>query len=300
MEIFRGIIAVSYCNISRWKKDYRVWLILIFTALLIVEYLKGYTIYGIAEGKKMTFCMLPILFQTCDISLRAPKVLWHIGYILLLCDAPFLNSNALYVIMRSGRKKWWIGECLYIFEIAFLYMGFITIVSSALAIPVISFENDWGDVLVDFINGTDTKTVEELLYSYHLGLGEPERAISMLYPFACEAYTFFTGIASFSILGLLLYLVNLVQKNIVWGIGTACMIVFLDPILTYLAKPANYWLQAFSPVCWTSVECINLLGTRFFISIPFVTAASLIVISVLLIFIALFSKKMIIETREEY
>lgn len=299
MQKFKSIAAFSFCNISRWKQDYRVWLILVFTALLIVEYLKGYTLYGMAEGKKMTFCMLPVIFQTCDISLRSPKVLWHIGYILLLCDAPFLYQNAPYIIMRGGRNKWWMGECLYILEVAFLYMGFITVVSSAVSLPVISFQNDWGPALADFINGTDTKTLKQLLYDYPLGLGLPERAVNMLYPFASQAYTFFTGLASFSILGLVIYLINLIQKNILWGIGTACVIVFLDPILTFLAKPADYWLQAFSPVCWTSVECINLLGSRFFISIPFVAAASLIIIGIMLVFIALLSRKIMIEVREE-
>ena len=190
------------------------------------------------------------------------------------------------------------GECLYIFEAAFLYMSFISFVSFAVSVPVISFQNDWGPALTDFIYGSENKTVEQLLRSYRLGLGLPERAINMLYPFACEAYTFFTGVLSFFILGLLMYFINLVQKNILWGIGTACVIVFLDPILTYLAKPNNYWLQAFSPVCWTSVECINLLGSRFFISIPFVIVTSVLVIAIILLFIALFSQRTIIEVRE--
>lgn len=299
MGIFRKVIAFSYCNISRWKRDYRIWLILFFTVLLIVEYLKGYTIYGLAEGKKMTFCMLPILFQTSDISLRAPKVLWHVGFILLLCDAPFLYQSTPYAIMRSNRKNWWKGECLYIFEVAFFYMLFITIVSSAVSLPVISFENDWGEALTDFLNGTETKNVEQLLSEYSLGLGQPIRAVSMLYPFACEVYAFFTGLVSFYILGLLIYLINLVQKNILWGLGVACILVFLDPILTFLAKPADYWLQAFSPVCWTSVECLDILGSRFFISIPFIVVTSSIVIGGMFALLALFSRKIMIEVRED-
>ncbi len=298
METFKSAMAFSFCNINRWKKDCRVWLVLLFTLFLIIEYLKGYTIYGMAEGKKMTFCLLPVLFQSSEISLRAPKILWHTGFILLLCDAPFLYQNAPYVIMRSGRKKWWLGECMYIFEVAFIYMLFITIASSAVSVPVISFENDWGEALTDFLYGTDTKTVEDLLKQYKLGLWAPEMAVNMLYPFASQAYTFCTGLASFFILGLLVYLINLVQKNILWGLGAAFILVFLDPLLSFSAKPSRYWLHAFSPVCWTSVECINILGSRFFISIPFVTVTSFIVISILIILIALSSRKIMIETRE--
>lgn len=297
--MFKSVFAFSFCNISRWKKDYRVWLIFLFTMFIIIEYLKGYTIYGMAEGKKMTFCLLPLLYPSSEMSIGAPKLLWYVGFILLLCDAPFLYQSTPYIIMRSGRKNWWIAECLYIFEVAFIYMSFITIVSSAVSLPVISFENDWGEVLTDFLVGTDTETVEELLNKYKLGIGEPTRAVRMLYPFACQAYTFFTGIASFTILGLLIYLINVIQKNILWGLGTAFVLVFLDPILSFFAKPAAYWLHAFSPVCWTTVNCIDILGSRFFISIPFVTAASLIIITILIVLIALLSRKIIVEVREE-
>ncbi len=81
--------------------------------------------------------------------------------------------------------------------------------------------------------------------------------------------------------------------------GAAFVLVFLDPVLSFSASNLKkYWLHAFSPVCWTSVECINILGSRFFISIPFVTVTSLVVISILIILIALFSRKIMVEARE--
>lgn len=299
METFRSALAFSYSNLSRWKKDYRVWLIFIFTALLIVQSLKGYVVYGMAEGRKMTFCMLPLLFQSCEVPLRSSKILWHVGFILLLCDAPFIYGNAPYMVMRSGRRKWCAGECIYIFEVSFIYMAAITLISSAVTLPVISFENDWGAAINDYVSGTESMTLEEIYTKYPLELGRPYR-LNMLYPFFCQAYTFLTGFLSFFVLGLLVYVINLVQKNILWGIGAACGVIFLDPLLTYLAKPAAYWLQAFSPVCWTSVDCINLLGRRFFISVPFVITAGLVIISVLLVLILFLSKRVMIAVREEY
>ena len=142
-------------------------------------------------------------------------------------------------------------------------------------------------------------TLEEIYTKYPLELGRPYR-LNMLYPFFCQAYTFLTEFLSFFVLGLLVYVINLVQKNILWGIGAACGVIFLDPLLTYLAKPAAYWLQAFSPVCWTSVDCINLLGRRFFISMPFVITAGLVIISVLLVLILFLSQRVMIAVREEY
>lgn len=299
METFKGALSFSYSNLSRWRKDYRVWLVFIFTALLVVQSLKGYVVYGMAEGRKMTFCMLPLLFQSCEVPLRSSKILWHVGFILLLCDAPFMYGSTPYMVMRSGRGKWCAGECMYIFGVAFIYMAAITLISSAVTLPVISFENDWGAALNDYVSGTESMTLEEIYTKYPLELGMPLR-LNMLYPFFCQAYTFLAGFLSFSVLGLLVYVINLVQKNVFWGIGAACGVIFLDPLLTYLAKPAAYWLQAFSPVCWTSANCINLLGRRFFISVPFVTTAGLVTISVLLVLISFFSKRVMVLVREEY
>lgn len=298
MKEFRSVIAITYSNLCRWKRDYRVWLVLIFTAILIIESLKGYVAYGVAENKKITFCMLPLLFQSCEISLRSPKILLYIGFLLLLCDAPFLYENKPYVLSRSGRRKWWQGECLYILVTALFYAVFIALLSSLITIPAVTLENDWGTVLYDYITGTESRTVEQLLKEYPLQLGEPVRVVSMLYPFFCEGYTFCTMVLSFYIVGLLMYAVNLVQKNLVFGIAAGGIIVFLDPILTYFAKPANYYLQMFSPACWTSVDCINFLGNRFFISIPFVAVASGLLIAGLLLFISFVSKRVMIEIRE--
>ncbi len=39
METFKSAAAFSFCNINRWKKDLRVWLVLLFTLFIIIEYL---------------------------------------------------------------------------------------------------------------------------------------------------------------------------------------------------------------------------------------------------------------------
>lgn len=59
MGIFRGAWAVVSINFHKWKRDYRVWLIFAFTAVIIVDYLSGYTDYAVAENRSLTGCLLP-------------------------------------------------------------------------------------------------------------------------------------------------------------------------------------------------------------------------------------------------
>ena len=69
------------------------------------------------------------------------------------------------------------------------------------------------------------------------------------------------------------------------GMAIAGALVFLDPILVWAAWPNNYWILAFSPVSWTSVEQLNILAANHFISIPFVIAADALLVIFLFILI---------------
>ena len=90
---------------------------------------------------------------------------------------------------------------------------------------------------------------------------------------------------SFSILGLFMYWVSLIRRNVVCGMAIAGALVFFDPILVWAAWPNNYWILAFSPVSWTSVEQLNILAANHFISIPFVIAADALLVIFLFILI---------------
>ncbi|MBO5072951.1 MAG: hypothetical protein J6C32_08290 [Eubacterium sp.] len=297
MGIFRGAWAVVSINFHKWKRDYRVWLIFAFTAVIIVDYLSGYTDYAVAENRSLTGCLLPVLYLPSEISLRAPKMLWHIGFILLLCNAPFMYPVSPYAILRTRRVKWWIGECTYIILAALIFMVFVTLVSILVAAPAMPLAADWGETFHDFVFGTDTHTVQELLERSALSIKVPQKSIMYLNPAACQIYTFFTGWGSFAVLGLLLYLVNLMQKNTVLGLGVTAVFILLDPILTMLAPQYGYWIQVFSPVCWTSVENLHNLRSDYFVSIPFVAVAYPLLIIALISLIAWGSKKVRIEVR---
>lgn len=297
METFRGIKAIVSINFHKWKRDYRVWLIFAFVAVIVADYLMGYTDYAVAENRSLSGCLLPVLYLPSEISLRAPKMLWCIGFVLLLCNAPFMYPVSPYAILRTRRMKWWMGECTYIFLAALIFMTFITLVSILTVVPALPFSADWGETFHDFVFGTDTMTVEELLERHAVSIEVPKKTIMYLNPIACEIYTFLTGWATFVVLGLFLYLVNLLQKNTVLGLGITSVFILLDPILTMLAPQYGYWLQIFSPVCWTSVENLNNLRSDYFVNIPFVSVAYPVLILVLLSFIAWGSKKVRIEVR---
>ena len=115
MGLFKRSMAVTSINFNCWRQDFRVKFILLFTALIVFNTLKPVLQYGLDNGAVSTPLLLPLLFGSTEISVGTPKIYFHIGLILLLCDAPFYYPITPYAIMRSKRSGWCIGTCLYIY-----------------------------------------------------------------------------------------------------------------------------------------------------------------------------------------
>ena len=91
---------------------------------LIHYYLRPVINYGIDTGTKAPIYIMELLFCSATISVKAPKILFYIGMLCLLCDAPFFYPLKPYIIMRSKRTAWCVGECIYIVGMALLYVCF--------------------------------------------------------------------------------------------------------------------------------------------------------------------------------
>lgn len=296
MAIFRSGIVYLQMNFGRWKRDYRIWIILIFTVFLAMDYLNGYAKYAIKEGREITYCLLPLLHIRASQSMATPKILFYLLFVLIVCDAPFLYEVTPYAVMRSGRKKWWVGECLYIAAAAFVYMFFLTMCCFFIALPAVTFQNNWGNGLTDYLFGTDTHTVMELLQLYPIGIDMPSQAVKYLNPMECQFYTFFAGWATMVFLGFILHLANLVLKSKFAGVVFAAFFVLLDPIASFQEGGGKFfWLPWFSPLSWTSVEQLNYVNPWSSLTIPKVAALYAGLLVVLLILIGITSKKISIE-----
>ena len=143
MGLFKRSMAVTSINFNCWRQDFRVKFILLFTALIVFNTLKPVLQYGLDNGAVSTPLLLPLLFGSTEISIGTPKMYFHIGLILLLCDAPFYYPITPYAIMRSKRSGWCIGTCLYIAAVSLVYIAFITVCAALVAVPILSLSDSW-------------------------------------------------------------------------------------------------------------------------------------------------------------
>lgn len=301
MDLFRSAGAITYTNFMRWKSDLKVWLIFGFLTIHLVQELKGLTEFGLEYGEQCTAYLLPMLFDSPHISVGTMKMMLYLGGILLLCDAPFIYQNTPYMVVRSRRESWWMGECLYILCTTFLYTSFIVLISTLVILPVATFGESWGGVVSAFAFGRESIAPITFNRQYDVYIGMPTSAVNYLYPAGCQVYLFFTVWASLFWLGLLQYLISLKSKNIFLGFAVASVFVFLDPILNCLTIMGDVfrWVQVLSPVCWTSVVSLQIVEINSPLTIPFVVGMLAFLILATLFAIRMISKKIIIEVRGE-
>lgn len=300
MAMCRKVYSVAYINFQRWKSDIRVWLIFAFLGVFLIKELEGFREYGMDTGMQCTAFLLPILFNSTMISIGTMKMMLYLGCILLLCDAPFIYKATPYVILRSHRESWWMGESLYIVLTTFLYTVLITVVSTLVVLPVATFGESWGGVVSAFAYGSGGVEYIFLKEQYDIFVAIPKATMGHLYPAGAQMYTFLTVWASFIFLGLLQYLVSLISKSMFLGFSCAGVLVFLDPILKTLSETNRLrWVTKLSPVCWVSTNALQIADDSKVLTIPFVIVAFVILIAILVLAIRMVSKRIMIEVRGE-
>ena len=114
MEIYRTACLVAKSNFMRWKKDGRILLTFLLMIVLMIRYFSGLSSFGIKYHTKITPFLLSVVFADCDITNGLLKILVCFGWVCLLCDVPVRDPFLTYIVLRSGRKGWWLGENIYI------------------------------------------------------------------------------------------------------------------------------------------------------------------------------------------
>lgn len=280
MDCFKRAFIMAKGNMIRWKKDVRIYMIVAIESVLIIRYFATATVYGVQNGLKITPCILPLLFVSDAKSIA--KILVYLGAVLLFCNAPFMEEDTPYFIVRSKRKAWWTGECMYIWMASFVYLVFIMIFPLLVLLPVVSFDQLWGSLLVDFINNGNKIDLISL----------PENLIKIIYPSVAQGLTFLAAWISFVFLGHIIYTINLICNRNIPGIIVAVFFVVLDAVVNWIGfGSANEWIYWFSPVNWSTMSIWNIPDGLQIIPMWYAFVMPTVLILILTIIIGIVSRK---------
>lgn len=192
-----------------------------------------------------------------------------LGVVLLFCDAPFIEDEQPYIMLRSGRRIWFIGQMLYIVVASVLYLIVLYFISVLVLLPHIEWSAEWGKLL---------STFSQTSAAGQNGISIPfARVITARFdPIPAVLRCVVNGSLVATVLGMLMFFVNLNISRTAGGIcGTALV---LWNMVTYKTW---YWFVNISPVSWVNLSRVDYDGSSIYPSLTYILLALLALFAVL-------------------
>lgn len=266
MDNLKKILLVCIYNIRKWPSNPRIYLIFLSSILYLHSLLMPVLTFCGKSGYRITPYLFPFIMSDSNSVL-----LFSFGVVFLLCDAPFIEEDQPYIIMRSGREIWTLGETTYIFMSAFIYFAFIIIASIAILFPYLEFIPDWGKVI-----GTFAQTPVASLHNITIPFSF--RIFNAYKPLTAMSISFFNCWLVSFVLGLIMFFLNLNFTRFS-GILSSSILIFWQVVVT------KTWtgFTKYSPVTWFSLSCIDTTSSTLYPTLKYIYTIVCISILALLI-----------------
>ncbi len=202
----RLILIPAYYHIKAWKSNLRVWAAILLGMGICLKNGAQYL-----SAIKTMECSVQIFEPYIVIGSRIPFLMGILlGNLLLLSDAPFINTLSKYEIIRIGRIKWFWGQITYIFISSILYsimmLAFLCMITLLYSEP--SLENTWSDGM----NLLAIKQPAFIIRKFAFSFAFPDM-IESLTPLKAVGETLVFNSLYMFLIGCMILVVNLMMKS---------------------------------------------------------------------------------------
>lgn len=246
MAWIKSILGITFQNFRKWKKDYRIITIAIVLFLLVQSYVSD--MQDIAEHLNTSASLWTFPFLYSQFYM---KLVFTIPLVFLFCDAPFQDSNYLFVIVRSGRIKWAVGEIFYIILASAIYYIYIFLLTIILALPHGEFSLEWGKT----INTISQSNIAYSMEKYYIECSS--LVVKCFTPLQAVGFTFFMSWLCGCFIGLLIFFLNNVTGKKIIGITVSSLFVVFSILV---ANGGFEKYLKYSPVSWNTLNLIDVGG----------------------------------------
>lgn len=241
MHSIKEVLEISFRNIKKWVINPRIYIILAIVFLYMQSILFPIREFCDNVGVNITPYVLPF-FMTEPYS----AIIICLLVVLIFCDAPFVDQEHSYVILRAGRKKWFAGQILYMLLASMIYTMVLVLLSNLILVPYVGLDTSWGKVI---------NTLAQRGIGFQHGIS---------IPFDNTILQDFSGIKAMVLQGSLCFLLFFFLGNIIFlfnscisrragGIGAVVVILF-PRIAADIAPKISY----ISPVSWISLSNLDV------------------------------------------
>lgn len=179
--------------------------------------------------------------------------------VFLYSDAPFIDKNQPYVILRSKRIVWALGQVIHIIMFSAVYFSILMVASVLIVLPNATFTtNGWGKVINTLAQTNAGSQID-------LQFGVSEKIISLYSPFESFALCFLLNLGMSSFLGLLIFAINLKFGKMI-GSVIGGVILFFD-LLVLNALPSLCFY--FSPLSLSRLSTLDPKGISTYPSVTY-------------------------------
>lgn len=217
----KQILMVAAYNFRTWRKNPRI--ILSFAIAFIFCFLLSNKVVMFADKYETSMQILePFIWTFGDSNsiLLSSSIL-----IFLFADMPFLNSGTPFFLVRTTRRRWLIGQAVYVILTTFLYLLFVMVSTSFLCMKNAFIGNVWSStaVMLGYSKAGEVIAVPATV-----------KTMEMSTPYQCAAIIFLLMLFYALLLVFLMLLFNLLRGQI-GGVFAA----FTFSIYGFLLNPAT-------------------------------------------------------------
>lgn len=282
MNIRNAFLCASI-GIKKWAINARIYALLALLLVFSVWNLSGIYSYALNVG----YGVSPWVFPHIMIHSTAMPV-YACFAILLFCDAPFIDRHMPFLMMRTGRNSWLLGQLLYIVMASLLYTFVNYLITVVTFLPIMDFTGDWGKVLRT-LAANPSAAYEKGIHSTTVISGSIVSSFSAIDATLISLGMFFL-VTLFT--GILIFCLNLAAGKFT-GVITAGILAFISYFCIFIGMMTiGLKIYYFSPFSWASMQFIDWTGSgdapSFAYAAIFLLAASLLLS---IISVVSFSKK---------
>lgn len=133
--------AIKCCkiNLMQWRIQPKYMLVLVFLVLRMMGMILPYKEFAVDTGFKIAPYLLVALVRSSNWYM-----LFMLAYILLICDAPFMNRQQQFVLQRTGKVTWLRGQLLYLVVLSLSVTLLTWVLSWVFLLPHVDWTAQWG------------------------------------------------------------------------------------------------------------------------------------------------------------
>ena len=214
--MIKEVFCVALRTFRSWVETPRCIVVFLVLAVILWNHLQPVSAFVEYAGYRTLPAYFPFLAND-----PLTQLLFMIGLVFLLADAPFMGESEVYVVQRIGRISWVIGKMFYVALATLVYFLVLFLLSMLLVAPWSSFAVEgWGKVISTLV---ETTASSDINLSFSI-----DPAITTSYsPFWACATSLLMEWLGGMVIALVMMFINLATKSR-YGIAVAIFLVFLD------------------------------------------------------------------------